>query len=110
MEGIFLLFYYCRNKDTGLERDLLSSIPMWVRFPALDLKFMSRAVISKVASLVGKPLFMDKATSWRGCLLQGVSLKSRHPPAGVKLEVPGRGIVDQPVEYEWLPSITGFPA
>jgi hypothetical protein len=36
--------------------------------------------------------------------------KKKKTRASERREVPGRGLVDQPVEYEWLPSITGFPA
>ena len=42
-----------------LERDL--SVP--IRLPSLPLKLWSWEVISRIASLVGKPLFMDKATT-----------------------------------------------
>ena len=49
--------------DIGLERELLSLVPVWVRFPSLHLKFLSKPIISKIASLIGVPLFMDKATT-----------------------------------------------
>jgi len=47
----------------GLERDLLSSVPIWVRFPSLDLKLWSKSIISRIASMVGIPLYMDRATA-----------------------------------------------
>ena len=49
--------------DIGLDRDLLSAVPVWVRFPSLHLKFWSNSIISKTASVIGTPLFMDKATA-----------------------------------------------
>jgi len=48
-----------------LERDLLSSIPVCVRFPSLHLKFWTQNVISMVASFIGKPLYLDNATASR---------------------------------------------
>jgi len=51
------------SEAAELERNLLSSLPVWVRFPYLHLKFWSQKVLSKVASLIGKPLYMDNATA-----------------------------------------------
>ena len=42
---------------------MLSTIPVWVRFASLHLKFWSQKVLSKVFSLIGKPLYMDNATA-----------------------------------------------
>ena len=49
--------------EIGLERDLHSSVPIWIRFPYLHLKFWSQSILSKLASLVGVSLLMDKATT-----------------------------------------------
>ena len=43
------------NKSISLERDLLSSIPIWVRFPSLHLKSFTENI--KAASLIGRPLY-----------------------------------------------------
>ena len=51
------------SPSIGLERDLLTVVLVWVRFPSLHLKFWSNTVLSKTASLIGIPLFMDKATN-----------------------------------------------
>jgi len=44
------------SENIALERDLLSSIPIWVRFPNLHLKLWSNTAISYMASLIGTPL------------------------------------------------------
>ena len=49
--------------QVGLERDLLSSVLVWVRFLALHLKLCSKAIISRIASVVGTPIHMDKVTA-----------------------------------------------
>lgn len=36
---------------------------MWVRFPSLYFKFWSRSILSKAASVIGTPLYIDKATA-----------------------------------------------
>ena len=47
------------SESTGLDRDLLASVPMWVRFSSLHLKFWSISILSKAASIIGVPLYMD---------------------------------------------------
>jgi len=49
--------------NVKVERDLLSSVSILVRFPTLHLKLWSRIIISRIASLVGTPIHMDKATA-----------------------------------------------
>ena len=55
-----------RWESLELETDLLSSIPAWVRFPSLHLKFWSQKILSKATNIIGKPLYMDNATVTRG--------------------------------------------
>ena len=47
----------------GLERDLLSSVPIWVCFPSLHLKLWSKSILSRLASVIGTPIQMDKAAA-----------------------------------------------
>ena len=47
----------------GLERDLLSTVPTWIRFPSLDLKLWSNSIIRKLVSLVGTPSYMSRAAA-----------------------------------------------
>ena len=49
------------SEHMGLERDFLSTIPVWVHFPSLNLKLWSKSVIGRIANMVGKPLYMDRA-------------------------------------------------
>jgi len=51
------------TEHLGLDRYILSSIPVCVRFPSPPLKFWSQEVISQIASIVETPLFMDRATA-----------------------------------------------
>jgi len=95
------------SQDIRLERNLLTSIPVWVRFPVLHLNFWSQNIISNIASLVGTPLFMDKATSsfeklaFARCFIE---INVAKPLAKtVALEVEGREKVIIEVEYEWIP-------
>ena len=51
------------NEHIGLERDLQSSVPIWVHFPSLHLKLWSRNIIGRIASIVRNSNRMDKATA-----------------------------------------------
>ena len=48
------------TEQIGLERDLISSVPIWVCFPSLHLKLQSRSIISRIASLLGVPIHMTR--------------------------------------------------
>ena len=95
------------STDSGLDRDLLSSVPVWIRFPNLHLKFWSQNNLSKLADLIGVPLYMDKATTsmervaFARCF---VEISANAPlKIFVWLEVEEEEKVNIDVEYEWIP-------
>ena len=45
-----------------INKDKLARIPVWVRFPQLDYKYWRKKGLSKLGSLLGKPLATDNAT------------------------------------------------
>ncbi|XP_020255402.1 uncharacterized protein LOC109832461 [Asparagus officinalis] len=51
--------------DTDLDKIQDFSYPLWVQFPNLKLNLWSSTGISKVASLIGKPIATDKLTATR---------------------------------------------
>ncbi|XP_060200322.1 uncharacterized protein LOC132628564 [Lycium barbarum] len=64
--------YYFNNKprilkpwelDFNFEQEALSVIPIWVKFPGLPVGYWSPEALSKVASVVGKPLYTDEFTA-----------------------------------------------
>ena len=92
------------SESSSPERDLLSSLPVWVRFPFLHLKFWSQKVLSKASSLLGNPLYMDNATAngkrivYARCFDE-ISA-SKNLPNQVTLELEDGELVSIPVEYE----------
>lgn len=42
--------------------DEIATLPVWVSFPGLDLRLWGGDGLSKVASLVGRPIASDRAT------------------------------------------------
>ena len=43
----------------------LKSVPIWIKLPNLKLHLWSVQVLSKIASVMGTPLFTDKITASR---------------------------------------------
>lgn len=91
----------------GLERDILTTVPVWVRFPSLHLKLWSRTVISYMASIIGKPLYMDNATAtgerleFARCFIEIEA--SAKLPKSVRLDLGNGDWYESPVQFEWVP-------
>lgn len=93
--------------DAILERDLFTSVPVRIRPPALPSQFWSQDVINKLASVVGRPLFMDfvfangTQIAYARCF---VEISANTPRVhSMKVVVPNGPPLDIPVEYEHIP-------
>ncbi|VFQ77398.1 unnamed protein product [Cuscuta campestris] len=70
-------YYFLDNKPMLVQRwkpgcklnlDELTDIPIWLRFPDLDPKYWSLSGLSKLGSIIGKPVKRDKATATKSKL------------------------------------------
>ncbi|KAM3337573.1 hypothetical protein P3S68_031898 [Capsicum galapagoense] len=43
-------------------KEELSTVPIWVKLPGLEFKYWSKKGLSKIGSLIGKPLMVDTQT------------------------------------------------
>ena len=95
------------SATANLEREDLMEIPIWVRFPNLKLHLWSPSVLSKLASVVGRPLFTDKMTAERERLMFArvcVEIKSGDVlPQMIGVQDEDGSQFEQKVEYEWIP-------
>ncbi|XP_009804428.2 uncharacterized protein [Nicotiana sylvestris] len=89
--------------DFVFDLECLNVIPLWVRFPNLTVGYWSTEVLSKLASVVGKPMYTDLYTiemdriSFARVLVEA---DSSHPlPSDIELHTPV-GIIHQSVEYD----------
>ena len=79
-----------------------------MRFPSLHLNFLFKSIIGNIASVVGTPLFMDKAITsleklaYARCFIEILANKALQKL--VKLDIKGEEIVQTAVKYEWLPT------
>ncbi|KAM3337632.1 hypothetical protein P3S68_031957 [Capsicum galapagoense] len=49
--------------DFDFDPEYIRRIPLWVQFPGLPVGYWSTKALSKIASVVGKPLYTDKVTA-----------------------------------------------
>ncbi|XP_077231897.1 uncharacterized protein LOC143865141 [Tasmannia lanceolata] len=95
------------SPDTPLEKLNLTSVPIWIRLPGLPLQFWSANGISKIASYIGNPLYMDSKTaestrlSYARCCIE-VEAGTPYPEV-IPIHTT-KGVHNQEVQYDWKPS------
>jgi hypothetical protein len=85
----------------------MTTVPVWVKFPNLPLRCWSATCLSKIASVIGKPLQSDMLTSTRSRLsyarvLIELDLMVDLPPS-INITLPNGVDLVQTVVYETLP-------
>lgn len=97
------------NPGMQLNKDLLKTIPIWIRLPNLPLDFWTEEGISRIASVLGTPIRLDKFTegiikiAFARVLIEidsNFTFPIKIPILNDKDE-----IIWQAVNYEWKPSI-----
>lgn len=96
-----------RSDSLKMDIDLLTTMPIWVRLPCVNLKLWDREAFSVMASIIGKPIKMDAATTLKtrlnyARLLVEVSANDELPDE-INLTLCNGENVIQKVEYEWVP-------
>ncbi|KAK4729493.1 hypothetical protein R3W88_022481 [Solanum pinnatisectum] len=56
------------TQEQEFTKEELETVPIWIKFPGLDFKYWSRAGLSKIGSLIGKPMMVDHNTEARNGL------------------------------------------
>ncbi|XP_077222159.1 uncharacterized protein At4g02000-like [Tasmannia lanceolata] len=97
--------------NTTMEKEKLTEIPIWIKLRGLHLKFWNHHCLSRIASLIGKPLYMDTQTAEssrlnyaRLCVLVSVD---QSLPDSIKLRTSSGEIIQQ-IDYDWKPSSCSF--
>ncbi|KAF5187086.1 Rna exonuclease, partial [Thalictrum thalictroides] len=102
---LFVLKFWSPEVDKG--KNLISSVPIWVKFENVPKRLWSEEGLGFIASLLGRPVCLDDAT------LKKTRLKFAKVCIEVDLECPfpkslkiklGGEIVDIKVDYTWIPS------
>jgi len=90
-----------------INTEAITSLPIWVRFPELDIKYWGLHSLSKIGSMLGIPLKTDGFTKDKMMLRYArmrveMSLEGQFPEF---IEFPNekRVLIRQMVHYKWLP-------
>jgi len=91
-----------------LEKDTHLTVPVWVKLRNLPFSFWSAQAIGKVASAVGKPLYVDHRTEQMDMLAFArvcVEITADQPSCDSILLVHNGNSRIVAVEYEWRPQV-----
>ncbi|XP_075092374.1 uncharacterized protein LOC142172610 [Nicotiana tabacum] len=90
--------------DFVFDLECLNVIPLWVRFPNLPVGYWSTEVLSKLASVVSKPMYtdmniaeMDRISFARVLVEADIS---HLLPSDIEIHTPV-GVIHQGIEYDW---------
>ncbi|KAM3234930.1 putative protein isoform X1 [Capsicum annuum] len=93
--------------EFDLSKEVLQTIPIWVKFPNLSLNCLGMQSLSKIGSELGVPLYVNACTtavdriSYAHVLVEMDITKDL--PKKIKVEDPTGRIFGQPIKYEWVP-------
>ncbi|KAL6997446.1 hypothetical protein U1Q18_007573 [Sarracenia purpurea var. burkii] len=98
------------RKRLRLSKEAFSKVPIWVKFLGLPLEFWNDACLSRIASAIGVPLFLDKATDSKLCISYAricIEVDASKPLThSVVVRCEGEA-VEIPVVYQGLPPMCG---
>jgi len=91
----------------------IKSLPLWVQFPDLDVKYWGADSLSKIGSLLGIPIKTDRCTKERSMIryarvLNDVPLDSTFPEF-IEFFNDNELLIRQQVVYEWKPEMFTLP-
>ncbi|XP_058733882.1 uncharacterized protein LOC131605554 [Vicia villosa] len=101
------LFLKYWTMDFELQADLLRVLPLWITLPNLPLHLWGKQSISKITSVLGKPITTDECTARKlrisyARVLVEVDI-TRPVKDTIKIKDQSGKEWDQKVEYEWRP-------
>uniref|UniRef100_A0A803PV52 DUF4283 domain-containing protein n=1 Tax=Cannabis sativa TaxID=3483 RepID=A0A803PV52_CANSA len=87
---------------------MVKSVPVWIRLNGLGLQYWGRNSLSALVSTIGKLIMMDKVTQEKSMIkfariLVDIDI-SDNPPKAISFINEKKQMVEQSIEYEWLPS------
>ena len=91
-----------------MKEDLLRVLPIWITLPQLPLHLWGERSISKITSVIGKPITTDECTAKKlrisyARVLVEVDI-TQNPIETVDIKDHKGKLMEQKIEYEWRPS------
>ncbi|KAH0682419.1 hypothetical protein KY290_020984 [Solanum tuberosum] len=95
------------SPEIEFSKEELMTVPIWIKLPGLDFTYWSEKGLSKIRSLVGKPLLVDKHTEKKlglsfARLLIEVKVGNKLPEEVMFRNEKGI-VLTQKVSYDWKP-------
>ncbi|VFQ62433.1 unnamed protein product [Cuscuta campestris] len=100
---------YVRKWKPGCTIDLnvLNDIPIWAQLPDLELKYWSLSGLSKIGSLLGKPIRTDNATATKTKMeyarMQVAVAMNQQFPDKILFADENKRLITQKIKCEWCP-------
>ena len=93
--------------EMEINTEAISSLPIWVRFPELDIKYWGLQSLSKIGSMLGIPLKTDRFTKDK-MMLRYARLLIEMPldgqfPEFLEFANEKGVLIRQKIQYEWIP-------
>lgn len=94
------------KEDFSMEKDMMRTLPIWIKLPQLPIQFWGKKSLEKIGSMIGKPMFTDECTANK--------LRVSYARILVEVDITQK-MVDvitinkkgqrrqQKIEYEWKP-------
>ncbi|XP_059306501.1 uncharacterized protein LOC132057943 [Lycium ferocissimum] len=100
------------DPEMEFTREALYTVPIWVKLPGLEFKYWSLKGLSKIGSLIGKPIMVDqniekkKGLSFARLLVE-VDIASMLPDK-IFFKNERGDLVEQLVKYDWKPTLCSY--
>ncbi|XP_070002865.1 uncharacterized protein LOC142165884 [Nicotiana tabacum] len=95
------------SADFNLYNEVLKTIPLWASFPNLPLNCWGRLTLSRIASSLGCPIYVDECTANTAIISYARVLIemdiSKELPKCIIVQDPSGKEFEQVVEYDWVP-------
>ncbi|KAH0665545.1 uncharacterized protein [Solanum tuberosum] len=96
------------SADFNFNKEVLQTVPIWVKYPNLPLNCWSMDSLSRISSGLGVPLYADECTTKVERITFARVLVemdvARELPKKLKVEDPNGRVFEQEVKYEWIPA------
>ncbi|XP_077232007.1 uncharacterized protein LOC143865838 [Tasmannia lanceolata] len=95
------------DPNSAMEKKKLLDLPIWIKLPGIHLKFWNQHCLSRIASLIGKPLYMDTQTTEASRINFArlcIQVRSNQTLPGTITLKTSKGEIIQSIEYDWKPS------
>lgn len=93
--------------EFSFKDEVLKVIPLWIQLPNLALNYWGMDSLSRIGSLIGKPLFADECTTKQKRISYARMLvevdMTKHVVYDIQIEDPSGKFIQQKVIYEWEP-------